>query len=145
MVLNPDTLQPASGDELLERQARTGEIGNGLLVYCAPDPESPWSIQQVGRAVCLTRPYRGCAVCPHSHFEMIFRSPPDPRAWVLCPRWHGEDESGLPDYYTVALLSECRDMPYWFCRHCPDQEELLQLGTDKQRHGWLERYKKLTR
>lgn len=145
MILNPDTLMPASGDELKERQARTGEIGNGLNVFCVPDPQNPWVIQQVGRATCLTRPFVGCTVCPHSRFELIYRQRPAENVWVLCPRWEREEGTGPPSYYTVVLLSECRVKPFGFCARCPEPEELLEIRTDKQKHGWLERYRKLTR
>lgn len=145
-VLNPDTLKESGADELLERQARTGEIGNGLSVYCCPDPvENPGVWQMQHRTTCLFRPYVACVSCPHRHFQLVFEEE-QLDDWVLCPRWSKNNVPfGGPDFYTPVPVSECRDKPHPFCRSCPGREELVQLSTDKKRNGWLERYKKLTR
>lgn len=143
-TLNPDTLQPASGDELRERQVRTGEIGDGRLVLCRPNLLDPEVVQQQSRAVCLTTPYAACLSCPHHRFEYVFALPLGD-AWVLCPRWEREPGTGPPDHYVPVWLSECRAKPHSFCPQCPSQEELAELLTDKQKQGWLERFRKLTR
>ncbi len=143
-VLNPDTLQPASGEELRERQARTGEGANGRVVYCQPDLADPNIIQTVSRATCLSTPYLACLSCRHHQFELIFEVPQE-ETWVLCPRWKREAGTGPPDYYVPVWLSECRARPHPFCPQCPSREELDELMTNKQKDGWLERYRKLTR
>jgi hypothetical protein len=143
-TLNPDTLVPASGEELRERQVRTGELGDGKTVVCFPDPADQQVVQQVPRSTCLRTPYAACLSCPHHNFEYIF-SIPTQEDWVLCPRWNREAGTGPPSYYVPVWLSECRATPHPFCRQCPGREELAQLLTDKQRTGWLERYRKLTR
>jgi hypothetical protein len=141
-VLNPDTLQPMSGDEKKERQVRTGEQGEGRLVWCRPDETKPDVLQQVSRATCVATPYHSCLSCPHHHFEYIFAVPAY-EDWVLCPRWKREAGTGPPDYYVPVWLSECRAKPYAFCGQCPNREELAEIETDKQKQGWLERYRKL--
>jgi hypothetical protein len=141
-MLNPDTLQPASGEELRERASRTGEIGNGKTVLCRPNLLDPNVVEQVSRAVCVTTPYAACLSCPHHHFEYIFALP-ESDTWVLCPRWNKEAGTGPPDYYVPVWLSECRATPHSFCMQCPGQDELAQLSTNKQKDGWLERYRKL--
>jgi len=143
-TLNPDTLQPMSGEELKERQVQTGEAGDGRTVWCRPDPAQPDIIQQVRRAQCLATPYLACLSCQHHRFEYIFAIPTS-EDWVMCPRWKGEAGTGPPDYYVPVWLSECRDKPHPFCGQCPTREELVELSTDKKKQGWLERYKKLTK
>lgn len=142
-VLNPDTLQLMSGEELRERQARTGEMSDGRIVDCRPDVNDPSVVQQVRRAVCASTPYYACLSCRHHEFEYIFELPQED--WVQCPRWKGESGTGPPDFYTPVWLSECRAKPYLFCPQCPSREELVQLSTDKKKDGWLQRYNKLTR
>lgn len=143
-MLNPDTLLPASGEELRERQARTGEVGDGKTVHCRPDLLDQNVVQQVSRATCAATPYAACLQCPHHRFEYIFALPAS-EDWVLCPRWEREAGTGPPSYYVPVWLSECRATPHSFCTQCPGREELAQLSTDKQREGWLERYRKLMR
>lgn len=142
--IHPDTLQPASGEELLERQRQTGEIGNGKVVSCRPDPLNPDIVQQVSRVVCLTTPYASCLSCPHHRFEYIF-AVPEYEDWVLCPRWNREAGTGPPSYYVPVWLSECRATPHAFCGQCPSREELAEVLTDKQQDGWLQRWKRLMR
>ena len=143
MSINPDTLEESGSEELRERQYRTGEVGEGKLVFCVPDPVgSPQVVQQVSRATCITTPYQACPTCPHHRFEPIFDEPQED--WVACPRWRADD-GGTPDFYTFVSLSECRDKPFSFCPKCPSREVLVHLRTDKQKHGWLERYRKLTK
>jgi hypothetical protein len=144
ICVDPDTLQDVSSDELLERQRRTGEIGNGLSVYCSPDPLQPGVWQVVSRSMCLFRPYPTCVSCPHRVFELIFEEEAT-NTWVLCPRWKNGSQSGVPDFYTPCFVSDCRAKPYPFCLHCPSREELLRLHTDKQKSGWLERYNRITK
>lgn len=143
-TLNPDTLQPVSGEELRERQVRTGECGDGLIVYCQPDLERPEVLQQVSRATCIATPYYACLSCPHHRFEYVFPILGQDD-WVQCPRWKGEAGTGPPDYYVPVWLSECRAKPYPFCPQCPSREELDDLMTDKKKEGWLDRYRKLLR
>jgi hypothetical protein len=142
-VLNPDTLQLMSGEELRERQSRTGEFGAGKTVDCRPDPTDPTIVQQVQRGTCAATPYYACLSCRHHEFEFIFELPTDD--WVLCPRWNREAGTGPPDFYTPVQLSECGAKPHLFCPQCPSREELVQLSTDKKKEGWLERYNKLTK
>lgn len=143
-LLNPDTLDAASSEELLDRQARTGEIAEGKKVWCAPDLEDPEVWKHQDRAVCLIRPYAACHTCPHRTFELIFEEEPLDD-WVMCPRWQQADGAGSPDFYTPTHVSECRAKPYTFCPKCPSRAELVQLSTDKKKPGWLERYKRLNR
>jgi hypothetical protein len=140
--INPDTLEESGSEELRERQHRTGEMGDGKTVLCVPDLEAPSVVQHQFRSTCLTTPYQACHYCPHHHFELIFDEPQED--WVACPRWRADD-GGNPDFYTFVSLSECRDKPYSFCPKCPSREVLVHLRTDKQKHGWLERYRKLTK
>lgn len=141
-TLNPDTLRPASGEELRERQVRTGETSNGRIVFCQPDLTDPGIIQQVPRTSCVATPYLTCLSCPHHQFEYVFEIHRE-ESWVLCPRWKQEAGSGSPNCYTPVELSECHAKLYSFCPQCPNQEELDDILTDKQREGWLERYRKL--
>lgn len=141
MTLNPDTLLPSGEDELLERQTRTGEIGNGLTVLCQPDPENPQVVEQRSRAVCFFRPYAACVSCPHRHFELFFEVPEQEQ--VMCPRWEGPQLE--PDCYVSAPLSDCRARPFPFCGRCPSREELALFDTDKNKAGWLSRYWKLSK
>jgi hypothetical protein len=140
--VNPDTLEESGSGELQERQARTGEVGDGHRVFCVPDLANPRVVQQQLRATCLTTPYQACHACPHHRFELIFDEPVND--WVMCPRWRGDD-SRNPDAYVPVSLSECRDKPHAFCLRCPSREVLVRLRTDKQKQGWWERYKKLTK
>lgn len=142
--LNPDTLRLMSDEELRERQRRTGELGNGKVVICQPDLTDPMVMQQVPRATCVATPYYACLSCKHHHFEFIFRTQTEEN-WVLCPRWNRETSTGPPDYYVPVWLSECYGKTHPFCSQCPSREELDDLLTDKQREGWLERYRKLTK
>jgi hypothetical protein len=143
LTLNPDTLQLVSGEELRERQARTGEVGNGLIVYCVPNLDEPQVMQQIGRATCLTKPYPACPSCPHQRFEIIFRKRPDPQGWVMCPRWKNGSTGGEPSFYTVVTLTECTAKPFAFCPQCPDQQELILFDTDKRKQGWLSKYRRM--
>jgi len=133
-----------SGEELRERQSRTGEMGNGKIVMCHPDLTDPMVMQQVPRSVCISTPYAACLSCSHHRFEYIFALPTQ-EDWVLCPRWQGEAGTGPPNYYVPVWLSECRAKRHSFCTQCPSQEELVQLSTDKKKDGWLERFNKLSR
>jgi hypothetical protein len=142
--LNPDTLQPASGEELRERQCRTGESREGRIVFCQPDLLNPEVIQQVSRATCVATPYFACLSCRHHRFEYIFEAPGE-ESWVLCPRWKREAGTGPPDYCVPVGMSECRAKPHVFCPQCPSREELDEILTDKQKEGWLDRYRKLLR
>lgn len=141
-VMNPDSLELVPGEELLERQRATGEIGAGHEVVCRPDLKDPKVVQVANRAMCLAAPYQACEFCRHSRFELVFSKPPED--WVQCPRWHKEIV-GPPAFYTPAWMSECSAKPHPFCAQCPSREELHQLSTDKKKEGWLERYWKLTR
>jgi len=143
-TLNPDTLQPVGGDELRQRQGRTGELGNGKTVFCQPDLSDPYVVQHVSRVMCLTTPYAACLSCAHHRFEYIF-AVPQQEDWVLCPRWKNGADGGPPDYYVPVWMSECRATPHTFCCHCPGREELADLSTDKQKDGWLERYRRFTK
>lgn len=144
MKLNPDTLQPASGNELAERQRRTEEMGDGRIVVCHPDLTDYTVTRQASRAVCLAMPYAACPYCRHSRFEYVFTIP-TADSWVQCPRWLKAFSNGPPNHYVPVGLSECRAKPHPFCHQCPSQEELAELLTDKQKEGWLERYSKLTK
>ena len=144
LALNPDTLEMVTGEELRERQIQTGEVGNGLMVFCRPDPQDPEIIQQVSRAICLTHPYPACPICPHQHFEILFKRLPDPGNWVLCPRWKSGATVNDPDFYTIVLSKDCVSKPFEFCPQCPSQDELIQINTDKTKQGWLTRYRKLS-
>jgi hypothetical protein len=143
LTLNPDTLQWVSGEELKERQVRTGEVGNGLTVYCVPNLDEPGVMQQVSRVTCSTRPYSACPYCPHSRFELILKKKQDPQGWVMCPRWKNGSTVGEPNFYTIVTLTECTSRPYSFCPQCPDQQELVLYDTDKQKQGWVSRYRRL--
>jgi hypothetical protein len=142
-VLNPDTLQLMSGEELRERQHRTGELGDGKTVDCRPDLTDPGIIRQSRRSTCAATPYLACHYCRHHEFEFIFEMPAED--WVLCPRWNREVGTGPPSFYVPVWLSECRAKPHSFCPQCPSREELAQLSTDKKKEGWLSRYGKLTK
>ncbi len=140
--LNPDTLLLTSGEDMQERQARTGEVGNGKVVWCRPDLTDPQLIRQASRSLCMATPYAACLSCLHHRFEIFFEAPEN--GWVQCPRWTGES-TGPPAYYAPIWLSECHAKPFSFCPQCPSRSELVQLNTDKQKAGWLERYWKMTR
>lgn len=143
MVLDPDSLRFVPSEELRERQRQTGELGEGKVVDCRPDLTDPMVVQQANRALCLATPYAACLSCRHHRFELIFEQPTN--GWVLCPRWHGEQGTGPPDYYVPVWLTECGAKLHQFCPQCPRCEELVESETDKQKEGWLERYRKLTR
>jgi hypothetical protein len=142
--LNPDTLRPAQGDELLERQARTGEYADGKTVECRPDLMDPRVVHQASRVLCVSTPYAACLSCRHHRFEYFF-AVQEENVWVQCPRWNRPLGTGAPDFYTPVWMSECRAKPYVYCPQCPSREELAELQTDKQKEGWFERYKKLTK
>lgn len=116
---------------------------DGRIVRCRPDLGAPHVVQQVSRVLCLTTPYAACQFCPNHNFEYVFATPSQDD-WVACPRWSREAGTGPPSFYTPVWLSECRAKPHPFCPKCPSREALVQLLTDKQKEGWLERYRKLT-
>lgn len=142
-ILNPDSLRWVGSEELRERQRQTGELGDGKIVDCRPDLNDVSVIQMATRAMCLSTPYAACLSCRHRQFEFIFEQPA--LDWVQCPRWEQEPGTGPPDYYVPVWMSECGAKSHQFCTQCPSREELIELGTDKQKEGWLERYRKMTR
>lgn len=147
MNLSPETLLEESDSEKKERQVRTGVLGTGTIVVCRPDPEDPAVMQTQHRAVCLTKPYRGCAYCPHQSFTLFFRAtPPDPYELFACPRWRSEGErlqGKPPESYVAVERATCSQRPFPFCPSCPTQEELVDLGADKVRAGWYGRWRRI--
>lgn len=147
MSLNPDTLVEEADWEKRERQRQTGVLGTGIAVVCRPDPEDPAIMQTQHRAVCLVRPYRGCAVCPHQTFTLVFKSnPPDPYQLISCPRWRNEGErlhGNPPVSYVPVERALCSERPFAFCSSCPPQDELVDFGADKVRPGWYSRWRRI--
>lgn len=144
MTLSPETLLEEDDDERRERERRTGVIREGLLVICYPVPDDPDFIRKQHRAVCLTRPLPHCPYCPHSRFTLFFDSNPEARfQTVKCPKWehNGDREKGMsPARYETAELATCESKPFDYCPSCPSQQELVQIGADKQADGWYGRW-----
>lgn len=148
MNLNPLTLLEDNDEDRLERQRTTGVMGNGLSVFCVPDPAEPYAQHQTSRAVCLARPYVGCPYCPHSVFTLVFNENRAERYdRVACPRWRDEASrlgGAVPDSYAFTEIATCELMPYDSCPSCPSRADLhSQYATDKRKEGWYERWSRL--
>ena len=147
MNLNPYTLEEETEAEQKLRQKTTGEIGDGRLVMCRPNPFDPDIVQIQHRAVCLTTPHIGCATCPHRSFTLVFRAnPPDPYELIACPRWRSEEsrlKGDAPESYQKVERAMCSERPFVFCNQCPTKEQVADLGADKVRAGWYGRWRRI--
>lgn len=147
-MINPETLAEESDWAMLERQRRTGVLGTGLYVTCLPSLDDR-EVQQVQhRAVCLTKPYVACSICPHQTFTLIFKAQPyDPYELLACPRWRNEADrlkGDAPASYAPVQRAMCSERPFPFCPSCPTKEVLEDLGADKVRPGWYGRWRRFT-
>lgn len=145
MAINPETLLEDSREEAIERERRTGSIGNGMKVWCRPYADDPEVVQQRDRVVCLVRPYEACKSCHHRLFTLFF----DPERKkkmetpVACPRWedNGQEKGLNPSHYSFVTESTCVDVrPFGYCTSCPSAQKLVQIGMDKGTPGWYGRY-----
>lgn len=147
--LNPYTLEEEDEEERKERQRETGEIGDGKLVVCRPNPFDPEVTQVQHRAVCLTTPHIACPTCPHHSFTLVFKAnPPNPYQLLSCPRWRSEEErlkGEPPEEYRTVERAFCSERPFVFCNQCPTPEEVEDLGADKVRPGWYGRWRRTLR
>jgi hypothetical protein len=145
--LNPVTLVEEPDWEREERQAATGQLGNGINVSCRPDPYDPNIIQIQHRAVCLRRPYAGCFTCPHQAFTLVFRAQPyDPYEIIACPRWRTPADriaGESPATYVPVERATCSKRPYDFCPSCPTKEAVEDFDADKVRPGWYGRWHRI--
>lgn len=148
MSLNPETLLEEGDWDKLERQRRTGVLGVGVFVTCHPSLEDRTVQQTQHRAVCLTKPYVACTICPHQSFTLLFRSQPqDPYELLSCPRWRDETArlgGNAPDSYVPVERALCRERPFSFCPSCPSSDVLRDIGADKVRPGWYGRWRRFT-
>jgi len=148
-VINPDSLLPESDEEAKDRQGRTGVLGNGINVWCRPDPYDPTIGQAQHRSVCLTRPYPACPTCLHATFTLVFKSQPlDPYELLACPRWRDDTErmtGASPEAYVPVERALCYQKPFPFCPSCPSSEVLIDIGADKVSPGWYGRWRRFTR
>jgi hypothetical protein len=144
LKLNPTTLLEEGEEERALRQRATGVLGNGHTVVCFPNPDDFEIQQQQHRAVCLTRPYRTCQICPHALFTLVLREDSRQRYGVVaCPRWTQKTD-GDPDLYVPTEIATCESKPFDFCASCPSKEELHSTySADKRRAGWYSRWKRL--
>lgn len=146
MSISPETLIEEDDEERRAREKMTGVLGNGLHVVCQPVLEDPGVTRIQHRAVCLTKPLPSCPYCPHRRFSVFFNGDPTARfKMVSCPRWAGAGDRSQgkdPSSYVATELATCESKPFEFCPSCPSQEELVQIGADKQAGGWYTRWRR---
>lgn len=147
MSISPETLVEEGDSERREREGRTGVYRNGLVVLCRPDPSDPEVYRRQHRAACISHPYPTCPSCVHGRFTLFFDGNPTSGFQVVqCPKWGSTSKrvrGDMPTSYEVTELSTCASKPFEFCPSCPSQNELVQIGADKQVAGWYGRWDRI--
>lgn len=146
--LNPEDLREETFEERLDRERRTGVIGNGHTVNCHPtgDPEV---VEKKHRVVCLTKPYAACGGCRHSKFKLVFNANPQASLdVVMCPRWKSDTDrvkGEQPETYVPTEVKTCSEKPFPFCPSCPSLEDLSKMYVDKKKDTWYARFSRFRR
>lgn len=149
MTISPDTLSEEPDDVRRHREKLTGVFGNGMTVLCRPAPiEEPEVAEVRSRVVCLVRPYKGCSMCTHADFTLVFRNDrrEEKQVQVACPRWANRldmFDNKSPDSYEMVEMRTCDERPFPFCTSCPSRENVEKYGADKTKEGWFGRWHRL--